>query len=428
MRSPLDLPELGTDCMFCNVNQSLLRSLVEDTLLNVSAPRIHCLIGVKDKSILSSVGSGLKLSGALRVLWKLFFVCSFLPVLLYLLQPHALLIAEEQGDLKKLASLNRQATEFYQAGKLDAAIRSAQESLDISEKAFGSNHPATAKALDKLAELYFCAGDYAQAQSLLQRELKIAEKALGPDHPDTAKILTNLALLYRSTGDYTQAEALFQRAFKIDASVGEERGVGEQEALPQFPWPPPKASAEDTIPRELLVGNVEHPLLATVAQAMESAFRQAGYGKKSYYSVPSGFAMASQIEQINEDGSPKESTDRWSLEMVPIRHFSLGSYLNALFRAQPGYYRVIVFVITSKAFSQRGNVTPEESKVWVWSGLNKLPEEIGNQAYSPAYTCTALIYEFKRTGKHADLMEQSGITGEIHLQKAGLLTAFAKRP
>lgn len=209
--------------------------------------------------------------------------------------------------------------------------------------------------------------------------------------------------------------------------TGDERGVEDQEVVPEFPWPPPKWSASNTIPRELLVGNAAHPILGTVAQAIESAFAQAGYGERSYYSVPGGFAMASQIEQINQDGSPKESVDRWSLEVPPLRKFSLGSYLNALFTAQPGYYRVIVFVVTSQAFPQRDvKVTSEQSKGWLSGGLNKLPEKIGNQEYSSAHSCTALIYEFKQTGKHAELVDPSQIPGKTHLDKAGLMAAFAK--
>jgi hypothetical protein len=206
-----------------------------------------------------------------------------------------------------------------------------------------------------------------------------------------------------------------------------ERGVEDEEAMPEFPWPPPRASASDVIPRGLLVGNAAHPILSTVAQAIESAFAQTGYGEKSYYSVPGGFAMASQIEQINHDGSPKESFDRWSLQVPPLRKFELGPYLTALFTARPGYYRVIVFIVTSKAFSQRDvKITSEQSRAWVSSGSNKLSEEIGNQEYSSAHSCTALIYEFRQTGKHAELVDPSQITGKTHLDKAGLMAAFAK--
>ena len=215
----------------------------------------------------------------------------------------------------------------------------------------------------------------------------------------------------------------------------EERGVDRPapelnpEAVPKFPWPPPKASASDTISRELLVGNAAHPTLGTVAQAIESAFEQAGYGEKSYYSVPDGFAMASRIEQINQDGTAKGPADRWSLEVPPMRKFSFSAYLTALFTARPGYYRVIVFVVTSHPFSQAdAKATSEEAQVWVSSGLNALPEDIASRDYSSAHNCTALIYEFKQTGKHTKLMDPSQLTGKTHLNKAGLMAAFAKRP
>jgi tetratricopeptide (TPR) repeat protein len=359
---------------------------------------------------------------------------AFLAALLFLLEPGALLSGDREADLAKLSSLNAKVVELYQAGKFSEAIPIAKKALELSTTALGPDNPDTATALTRLALLYKSKSEYAKAERLYQRALKIYETALGPDNSVTATALNNLAELYKATGDYAKAEPLYQRALKITEKAlgspspeeGEERGVEERQAVPRFPWPPPKASAEDTISRELLVGNVEHPRLATVAQAIETAFRQAGYGKKSYYSVPSGFAMASQIEQINEDGSPKESVDRWSLEVLPIRHFSLGLYLNALFRARPGYYRVIVFIVTSKAFSQSNTkVSEADARLWISSGLNKLPEEIGNQEYSPAYSCTALIYEFKKTGKHADLIEQR-ISGETHLQKSGLLAALAK--
>ena len=38
----------------------------------------------------------------------------------------------------------------------------------------------------------------------------------------------------------------------------DERGVEDQEEPDKFPWPPPRASASERIPRELLVGTKEH--------------------------------------------------------------------------------------------------------------------------------------------------------------------------
>jgi tetratricopeptide (TPR) repeat protein/CHAT domain-containing protein len=146
------------------------------------------------------------------------FARSLLAILLYLLQPGPLLIADEHDDLAKLSSLNKQATELYQAGKFGEAIPIAQELLQLCEKAVGPDHPQTATALNNLAFLFVYSEmrDYAKAELLYQRSLKISEKALGPNHPDTAAVLNSLALLYQSMGDYTKAEPLFQRALKID--------------------------------------------------------------------------------------------------------------------------------------------------------------------------------------------------------------------
>ena len=208
-----------------------------------------------------------------------------------------------------------------------------------------------------------------------------------------------------------------------------ERGVEDQEALPEFPWPPPRASASTTISRELLLGSQEHPQLGDAVAALDLAFQNAGYGERSYYSVPKGFAMASRIEQINQDGTAKGPADRWSLEVPQMRKFSFSAYLTALFRARPGYYRVIVFVVTSKPFSQsNAKVTSKEAELWISSGLNALPEDIARGEYTSAHRCTALIYEFKRLETQpAKFVDPSELTGQIHLEKSGLLAAFAKR-
>ena len=67
-------------------------------------------------------------------------------------------MADKQDDLAKLSSLNKQVTELYQAGKFNEAIPIAQESLELSEKALGPDHPDTATALNNLAALYHSHG------------------------------------------------------------------------------------------------------------------------------------------------------------------------------------------------------------------------------------------------------------------------------
>jgi hypothetical protein len=193
----------------------------------------------------------------------------------------------------------------------------------------------------------------------------------------------------------------------------------------EFPFPPPRASAFEEIPRELIVDGKAHPLLRDAEGALASAFLRCGYGEKSYHPIPDGFAMASRIEQISADGAP--AADRWSLEVSPISEYSLEGYLKALFYARPGRYRVIVFVVTNHPFHQTDvKVDREEASAWPSHGLNQLPKEIGDLEYSDDYTCTALIYEFKLSGNgKTEFVEPSQITGRTHLEKAGILAALA---
>ena len=197
--------------------------------------------------------------------------------------------------------------------------------------------------------------------------------------------------------------------------------------MSEFPWLPPRASAFDIVPRDLLVGEKQTPVLGDVDEALDSAFRLAGYVEKSYYSVPNGFAMASALEQINQDGTAKKPADRWSVKVAPLRKWSLRAYLESLLKASPGHYRVIVFVVTSEPFAESNTKLTEcDVRSWKSSGLDRLPADIASRPYSPAHACIALIYEFSRVGAQpAIFVDPSQMTGETHLAK--LLAALKRR-
>jgi len=210
----------------------------------------------------------------------------------------------------------------------------------------------------------------------------------------------------------------------VPTEVGEGAPPPEPE-IPQFPFPPPQASAFDTVPRELLVANTARPKLKDVDAALSAAFTKCGYGEKSFYAVPDGFAMASRLEQINPDGS--FSANRWSLQTATMSSFSIEAYLRALFQARAGHFRVVVFMVTNHPFQQTDvKVTSEEAKNWLKKGVNELPKKIGDRDYTDDYVCTALIYEFQTLGGgEARFVEPSEITGRTHLEKSGLLPALA---
>ncbi len=69
------------------------------------------------------------------------------------------------------------------------------------------------------------------------------------------------------------------------------------EYFPEFPWPP-ESSATVVLPSAFLAKAVRRHL-ENVDQILASALAACGYYDRSYYAVPSGFALATRLEQIN---------------------------------------------------------------------------------------------------------------------------------
>jgi hypothetical protein len=197
------------------------------------------------------------------------------------------------------------------------------------------------------------------------------------------------------------------------------------EDLPTFEWPPPRPSARVEVPRQLLAAGPL--LLGDVAERLEEALREAGYGDRSYYAVPGGFALVAELEQIEEDGSPRSGDERWSVKVPARPTFSLAEYLRALFTSARGRFRIIVFAVTSEPIrhAQEG-AEFEVATDWLLSGNSKLPPSVGSLGYGSTHSCTALIYEFERSeAVHETILTNpSAVSGQIHLAKAGIWAAL----
>jgi hypothetical protein len=199
---------------------------------------------------------------------------------------------------------------------------------------------------------------------------------------------------------------------------------------PRFPWPPPRASVVKEVPRKLLEIDQGRTLLRDVDSQISEALKSAGYFNNRYYRVPHGFALVAKMEQIESDGSPKPGRERWALEFSPV-DFSLFAYIQALFRGRPGYYRIIVFVVTTQEMGQQAyELTQRWAEAWLKGGKYKLPRAIGDLDFSdPRYSCTALIYEFERVDEvsRPKLCCPGKLSALTHLKKAGIWTALQAR-
>lgn len=200
---------------------------------------------------------------------------------------------------------------------------------------------------------------------------------------------------------------------------GDEPSSGTE--YPMF-WPPPQASVQTVVPLPILDSG-EPATLGNVARQIEAALDETGYYERSYYAVPDGFAIVARIEQIHSDGTPLNPPERWAPEVRPMRRFSLTAYFKALFMSQPGHFRIVAFVVTSRSFTQQGEqIGRQEAQAWLDGGLNMLPSDIGAKPASARHVCTALIYSFEQPGRDFPLrfVDPSPIPARLHLQRAGL--------
>jgi hypothetical protein len=121
-------------------------------------------------------------------------------------------------------------------------------------------------------------------------------------------------------------------------------------------WPPPRPSGMVIIPSVLLASSLGPPTtLADLNQHLLKALDSAGYLSYSYFTVPSGFALVTQLEQIQEDGTPVPGDARFSEER-PLVSWTLIALGRALFIAREGHFRIIVFIVSPIPFSPGENV------------------------------------------------------------------------
>ena len=200
--------------------------------------------------------------------------------------------------------------------------------------------------------------------------------------------------------------------------------------LPEFPWPPPPYSTRLKIARDLLVTGQPQPSNGSVAARMEQALAASGYTRISYYAVPDGFAMVTQIERIDPRAAPA-AEQRWSTQIDPVSliPFNLNAYINALLGKNGDSFRVLVFTFTPTPFTTSDKVAPPEAAMaWVEKGATALPAALAAQAYGVDTLCNALVYEFRISSLGASLQNPSEFDGARHLRAAGILNTLEQKP
>jgi len=100
-------------------------------------------------------------------------------------------------------------------GVRDEALRRAQESVELSRKHLGPNHPETARSLGALGMGLLDVQRLREAKKVLEEAVEAARKAYGPDQPDTAINLSYLAHVLQSLGEHDRAAQCFRESLEI---------------------------------------------------------------------------------------------------------------------------------------------------------------------------------------------------------------------
>jgi hypothetical protein len=167
----------------------------------------------------------------------------------------------------------------------------------------------------------------------------------------------------------------------------------------------------------------------TVGEATDrilAALSMTGYVERSFLRTPAeGIALITRLERINEDGSRVAEGRRWPVTSASAGSPDLGAMLRGLFYVESGYYRIIVFILQRSPFSQSPeSISEAKARDWLRAGANVLPSAIADRPLDRS-NCTVLIYEFANDGSAVKWIE-SRLTGEQHLNKAGLMTALQR--
>jgi hypothetical protein len=156
-----------------------------------------------------------------------------------------------------------------------------------------------------------------------------------------------------------------------------------------------------------------------------------GYRELRFHEIPTGFAVVTPVEQIDDNGKPLPLPHRWSSKVKFVADFSFLSYLTALFYAREGYFRTVVFLVSSdqQMTNSLRTIGKEEAIEWAVRGGWKLPEAIGKKPFTAQHAVSALIYEFRVSENRLlpILSLPSKLDGKTHLVNSNIWVSLSRQ-
>lgn len=161
--------------------------------------------------------------------------------------------------------------------------------------------------------------------------------------------------------------------------------------------------------------------LKDVEKKIRKALENNSYTDIRYYLVSGGFAMATKMERINDDGTPK-SQNRWKTVPLPLEDINILSYFKALFLGNPGHFRDFIFVISNQSISPATEIDKDRLLSIINSGPPTLPSDFSKIRFTEQYKCVVYVYEFTQENVSTPAIQvKDGINAKGHLEKANIL-------
>lgn len=249
------------------------------------------------------------------------------------------------------------------------------------------------------------------ADEALQRRASLSLINQTPNLSDLIKkVLTTIAIdQYLQNIDESTKRQFYNAWFKRCVS-------GTITSLPPFPWPPPRFSDRNLVPRNLLGG--DNASLKQVDEKIVKALQENGVLSTGVFRITGGFARVTRMEHIDATGTPLSGDARWTNDTLPPR--DLLDYLGLLFLQRPGHYRFFVFAVTNTwAPPTKEIITYSEADVLYQSGRPELTEDIGKLSFKDRQ-CYVLVYDFDKNGNAATQVVPSKVDVQTQLIRTGI--------
>ena len=323
----------------------------------------------------------------------------------------------EEAEQQRAAAKAEQERQARAAAEADAKRKAEEAEQQLAAAAAEQERQArTAAEADAKRKAEEAEQQRAAAKAEQERQARAAAEADAKRKAEEAEQQRAAAKAEQERQARTAAEA--ERKAE---EMPRPKGLPPHQWVPspkQFPIPPPAASAFYVLPDSWFA---DLHTLGEVIGAIIPALERNGYVERSFFGVEgNGVALVTRLERISSDGSSFADPQRW-----PGAGYSLSGFLKGLFFVEPGRYRIIVFILRNRPFSQSSQiVTKDEARAWLSGGADTLSPEAGQSSFG-GWHCTVLIYEFASDGRAVRVVESS-LTGKQHLTKAGLLSLLEK--